>query len=396
LIKREHYLSQIRGFYDSDLIKVITGIRRCGKSVILDEIREEISQKTDNIIYLNFENVLTLSSISSGMELISYVNKYRKPGKCYIFLDEIQNIEDWANAVKTLRLEDNSVFISGSNSKLLSHEFLNELSGRFVSFQIRPFVYKEIVEYARELNFVPDVGDYLVWGGFPKRFEFQKKEDQIKYLSEIDSTIIIHDLISRYKIRKEILFRKLVNYVLKSNSRIFSAKSIYDYIKNEYYDCSVNTIMKYIDYLKESFVIEEIPQYSLKAKKNLNYYGKLYDMDVSFNSLRIEGGRYDIDHNLENIIYHELSYMGYKISLFNDNGKKIDFRCEKNNRTYFVQVANSVADEKAYKREFSAFDKLDNRNEKILITTDLIDCSTSTVRHIRLPKFLLMDSLDRR
>ncbi len=394
MIKREHYIKQIRGFYDSDLIKVIAGIHRCGKSAILDEIREEISKTSSNIIYLNFENILTLDKISSGRDLLNYINANKKDGRCYIFLDEIQNIERWAEAVKTLRLSDNSVFISGSNSKLLSSEFLNELSGRFVSFQIRPFVYKEIIEYSKELGFNPDIGDYLIWGGFPKRFEFKTKDDQIRYLNDIDSTIVIHDLISRYGIKKEILFRKLANYVLLSNSRIFSANSIYDYIKNEHYNCSVNTIAKYLSYLKEAFVIDELPQYSAKTKKTLSYYGKLYDTDVCFNSLRCDSGKYDIDHNLENIIYNELIYMGYKISLYNDNGREIDFRCEKNGKIYYVQVANSVANGIAYEREFSAFDKMDNRNKKILITTDLIDYSTSTVQHIKLQDFLLKDNLD--
>ncbi len=217
MIKREHYIKQIRGFYDSDLIKVITGIRRCGKSVILEEIKDEISKTSANIIYLNFENVIIADKISNGKELLNYVNEHKKEGKCYIFLDEIQNIDGRAEAVKTLRLSDNSVFISGSNSKLLSNEFLNQLSGRFVSFRVRQFVYKEIIEYSRELNFTPDIGDYLIWGGFPKRFEFKTKEDQRRYLNDLDSTIVIHDPISRYGIKKRLYSR---------NSQIMSYAAI--------------------------------------------------------------------------------------------------------------------------------------------------------------------------
>ena len=198
MIKREHYLKQIRGFYHSDLIKVITGIRRSGKSVILDLIREEIAKETDNIIYLNFENLFDFDKAPNALKLLDYVSKNRKEGKCYVFLDEVQNINNWPEAVKTLRVQNNSVFITGSNSKMLSNEFLNELSGRFVSFKIRPFVYKEILEYAKDTNFKASISDYLVWGGFPKRFEFKSQDDQIKYLSEIDSTIITHDLILRY------------------------------------------------------------------------------------------------------------------------------------------------------------------------------------------------------
>ncbi len=393
MIKREHYLKQIRGFYHSDLIKVITGVRRSGKSVILDMIREEIAKETDNIIYLNFENLFDFDKAPNALKLLDYVSKNRKEGKCYVFLDEVQNINNWAEAVKTLRVQNNSVFITGSNSKMLSNEFLNELSGRFVSFKIRPFVYKEILEYAKDTNFKASISDYLVWGGFPKRFEFKSQDDQIKYLSEIDSTIITHDLILRYKIKKEELFRKVVNFILKNNARIFSAKSIYDYIKNEHYECSVNTIIKFISYLKVAFIIEEIPKYSTKAKRELKYYGKIYNTDVCFNSLRANGNRFDIDHNLENIVYNELVYRGYEVEVFNMDKKEIDFRCHKQGKIFYIQVAYSVSNDSTYDREMNAFASLDNSHQKILITTDQIDYSTSTVRHIKFEDFLMMEEL---
>lgn len=393
MIKREHYLKQIRGFYHSDLIKVITGIRRSGKSVILDFIREEIAKETDNIIYLNSENLFDFDKAPNALKLLDYVSKNRKEGKCYVFLDEVQNINNWPEAVKTLRVQNNSVFITGSNSKMLSNEFLNELSGRFVSFKIRPFVYKEILEYAKDTNFKASISDYLVWGGFPKRFEFKSQDDQIKYLSEIDSTIITHDLILRYKIKKEELFRKVVNFILKNNARIFSAKSIYDYIKNEHYECSVNTIIKFISYLKAAFIIEEIPKYSTKAKRELKYYGKIYNTDVCFNSLRANGNRFDIDHNLENIVYNELVYRGYEVEVFNIDKKEIDFRCYKQGKIFYIQVAYSVSNDSTYDREMSAFASLDNSHQKILITTDQINYSTSTVRHIKFEDFLMMEEL---
>ena len=393
MIKREHYLKQIRGFYHSDLIKVITGIRRSGKSVILDSIREEIAKETNNIIYLNFENLFDFDKAPNALKLLDYVSKNRKEGKCYVFLDEVQNINNWQEAVKTLRVQNNSVFITGSNSNMLSNEFLNELSGRFVSFKIRPFVYKEILEYAKDTNFKASISDYLVWGGFPKRFEFKSQDDQIKYLSEIDSTIITHDLILRYKIKKEELFRKVVNFILKNNARIFSAKSIYDYIKNEHYECSVNTIIKFISYLKVAFIIEEIPKYSTKAKRELKYYGKIYNTDVCFNSLRANGNRFDIDHNLENIVYNELVYRGYEVEVFNIDKKEIDFRCHKQGKIFYIQVAYSVSNDSTYDREMSAFASLDNSHQKILITTDQIDYSTSTVRHIKFEDFLMMEEL---
>ena len=394
MIQREHYLKQVREFYDSDLIKIITGIRRSGKSIILEQIMNEIKTKTDNVIYLNFEDKRISSNIADGNALIDYIEKNKKNGKCYLFFDEIQVLKDWQEACKTLRLYNYSVFITGSNSKLLSGEFTKELSGRYVSFRVRPFVYKEILEYTKELNKEITITDYLIWGGFPKRFEFDTKEATVRYLNDLDDTIIINDLINRYKIKKVVLFKNLVNFVLRSNGRIFSAKSIHDYIKKEYENCSVNTIMKYLGYLEEAYIIEAIKQYSTKTKRELNFYSKIYNADVAFNSIRCMDNRFDLTHNLENIVYNELIYMGYEINVYNNNGKEIDFLAQKGNKKYFIQVAYSVAEDKAYTREFSAFKDIDNLSQKIIITNDDIDYSTSTVRHIMLKDFLLMDSLD--
>lgn len=393
MIYREHYIKPIRDFYETDLIKIITGIRRCGKSVILEQIMQEIKQKTNNIIYLNFEDKRVCSNITDADSLINYVENHRKAGKYYLFFDEIQMLQGWQTACRTLRLYDYSLFITGSNSKLLSGEFTKEFSGRYVSFRIRPFVYKEILAYAKELKKEVSVTDYLIWGGFPKRFEFNNPDAQRRYLDDLDDTIIINDLMHRYRIRKENLFKNLVNYVLRSNSRIFSAKSIHDYIKREHESCSLNTIMKYLDYLEEAYIIESVRQYSAKTKKMLNFYVKIYDADVAFNSLRCLDNRFDLTHNLENIVYHELVYMGYDIWVYNNAGKEIDFLAKKGNKNYFIQAAYSVADDKAYAREFNAFKNIDNLSQKILITNDDIDYSTSTVRHIRLKDFLLMEGL---
>lgn len=393
MIYREHYISQIREFYDSDLIKIITGIRRSGKSVILEQVKDEIKNKTDNIISLNFEDKRILNTIKDGDSLIAYVEQNRKRGKCYVFLDEVQMLDDWQNACKTLRLYDMSIFITGSNSKLLSKEFTKELSGRYVAFRIRPFIYKEILEYTKELKKECSITDYLIWGGFPKRFEFNTSEATIRYLNDLDDTIVINDLINRYHIKKEKLFKDLVNFILKSNGRIISAKSIHKYIKNNHETCSINTIIKYLNYLEEAYIIETIKQYSTKAKKELAYYFKIYNTDVALNSIRCIDNRYDLTHNLENIIYNELVYMGYNVTVYNNNGREIDFLAQKDNKKYYIQVAYSVTEDKTYEREFSAFSNIDNLSQKIIITNDDIDYSTSAVKHIKLKDFLLMESL---
>lgn len=394
MIKREHYIEKIREFYDSDLIKIITGIRRCGKSILLEQVKEEIGAKTNNIIYLNFEDKKTLNLIKSSDGLLVYVENNRKKGKCYIFLDEIQLLNDYQEAVKTLRLYNNSVFITGSNSKILSKEFTKDFSGRYVSFRIKPFVYKEILEYSKELNINTSIIDYIVWGGFPKRFEFNSEEARVRYLSDLEDTIIINDLITRFNIKKTDLFKSLVEFILASNSRIISAKSIHDYIKHTHESCSVNTIIKYIEYLEKAYIIEKIKPYSTKKKETLKYYFKVYDEDVAFNSLRVVDGRYDLTHNLENIVYNELIYMGYNVNVYNDNVNEIDFLAHKDGKKYYIQVAYSLENDKTYEREFKAFEKIDNSSKKIIITNDELDYSTSVVEHIKLKDFLLMESLD--
>ena len=186
MIIRERYISQIRPFYESDLIKVITGIRRCGKSVVLEQIKNELVAQGKEILYLNFEDRYISSQISSDIELMEYVENeiHKYSEKLYVFLDEVQNVKNWNLACRSLRLQNISLFITGSNSKLLSREFTKELSGRYVSFTIRPFVYKEIVEYVQELKRTVSINNYLVYGGFPKRFEFQGEEEMLRYLND--------------------------------------------------------------------------------------------------------------------------------------------------------------------------------------------------------------------
>lgn len=393
MIKREKYLNQIRPFIDSDLIKIITGIRRCGKSVIMLQLKEELQNTTNNIIYIDLENIRIKNIIKNAIDLLAYIDKQKtNEGKYYIFIDEIQNVENWPDAIKTLRIENNSVIITGSNSKLLSSEFTKELSGRFVSFRIRPFVYSEAIQYAKELGKTYSVTDYLTWGGFPKSLEYDL-EDKKTYLYDLEETIIHNDICLRYNIKKDNIFRAVCDFIFRSNSRIISAKSITNYLISNNEPCSINTTIKYINYIEQAFGIDIIKEYSSKVKRELSYYYKVYNADVSFNSLRILNNKYDLDHNLENIVYNELLYKGYSVNFLNYDNNEIDFFATKGGKSHYIQVAYSVLDEKAYEREFKAFNKMDYSYDKILITNDEIDYSTSMVRHIKLIDFLMMDTL---
>ena len=393
MIKREHYLAQIRPFYESDLIKIITGIRRCGKSIILNQVREELEAQHKKCLFLDFELRPVQSKIPDADALISYVTEHLSKEKLYVFLDEVQNVQDWHEACRTLRRFDCSVFITGSNSKLLSREFTKELSGRYVSFRIRPFVYREARQFADQLGRSFEITDYLIWGGFPAALEQPDEAARKRYLNDLNNTIIYNDLENRYKIRKRDIFERVVDFVLISNARIFSAKSIADYMKGQNIEISVPTIIKYLGYLKEAYVIKDVPLYSPKAKAKLNYYYKLYNEDVSLNSIRLSGNRYDLTHNLENIVLNELIYMGYEVSVYKNKGREVDFRAVRDGKLFLVQVAYSVAEDKTYEREFSAFSGIDNTMKKIIITNDDVDYSTSTVYHYKLKDFLWMEEL---
>lgn len=392
MISREHYLQQIRPFYESNLVKIVTGIRRCGKSVIMDQIETELRQSGKKTLMLNFEDRSVSALITTVDELIDYISQYLGKEKLYVFLDEVQMIEQWNVACRTLRLKNVSLFITGSNSKLLSKEFTKELSGRYVAFRVRPFVFLEIQEYVKELQHDYSISDYLVFGGFPQAIEFPTKQARLRYLNDLDDAIVINDILNRYKIRKDNLFRRLVNYIMISNARIFSANSVQKFLKGQGFECSLNTILKYLSYLEEAYVISPIRQYSTKAKRELKYYQKLYVEDVSFNSIRQTDGHWDITHNLENIVYNELLYRGFNLFVFREGSQEVDFLAEKNNRQYLIQVAYSIAEESTYRREFALFNKLDQTREKIIITNDDFDFSTSTVRHINLKEFLINES----
>ena len=394
MIKREKYIKKISGFYDNDLVKIITGIRRCGKSVLLKQIQDEISEKTDNVISLNFEDEEQTGNIKNYSDLINYVQGVKKDSLCYLFFDEIQNLENWALAIRTLRLKNCSIFLSGSNSKLLSSEFIKELSGRYVSFRVKPFVYKELKEYANELNANIDINNYIIWGGFPKRLEFNNEENQKQYIRDIEESIVYKDIIQRYNIRKVELFKQVTNFIIMSNARIISQRSIYSFLKSNGIVCSQNTVIQYLQYLESAYIINKIKRYSPKVKRELEYYNKFYDEDVSFNSLKQKNNRFDITHNFENCIYNELVYMGYDLNVYNVGDYEVDFIASKNGKNYYIQVAYSIVDESTYKREFRPFGMLDNQIKKIIITNDGMDYSTSTVSHIKFKDFLMIDDLE--
>ncbi len=391
MIKRDHYIEKIRKFYDSEHIKLITGIRNSGKSTLLAQIMCEIKEKSDNVICLNFGDKRVSANIKTADALLGYIESNAKRGKCYLFFDEMQSLDGWTYACAELMRKGHSLFVIGSDHDCLSEALSKELNGKYVSFHVRPFVYKEILEYAKELQKDISVDDYLIWGGFPKRFELDGTEAQRRYLDELDDTVV-NELIRRYKIRREDLFKSLVDFVLRSNARIFSEKAIYDHITKEHGSCSINTVMKYLDYLEEAYLISSVKQFSSKVDRELVFYTKLYNTDVAFNSIRCMDDNFDISRNLENAVCNELIYMGYDVSAYDNGGKKIDLLARKGGEEYFIQTV--YGDEKSAAELSESFRGLVAAAKKIVITYGGADISVKGAACVDLSDFLLMESLD--
>lgn len=390
MIKREHYIEKIRKFYDSEEIKIITGIKDSGKSVLLKQVMAEISEKTDNIICLNFADKRVSANIKTPDALLEYVEEKAKRGKCYLFFDEMQTLNGWASACAMLQKRGYSLFVVPSDRDFADEDFNKELFGKYVTFKIRPFVFKEIQQYAKELGKNVTVEDYLSLGGFPKRFELDEKDEQLRYLDELDRAIT-DGIIRRYKIRKEELFLSLVDFVLQSNGNVFSEKAIYDRITAKCGTCSINTIMKYLDYLKEAYVIESVTKFSSRVERTLMFYAKIYNADVAFNYIRCVDGDMDIAPNLENTVYNELVYRGYDVSVYDNGGKRIDIFARKDGEEYFIHTVYGT--EKKENEISEVFNSLESNAKKILITY-AASYSINGVACVSLEDFLAINELD--
>ncbi len=404
MIKREKYLSKIRPFYDQDLIKVITGIRRCGKSVILTQIIDEIKENNvddSQIIYLNFE-LKQNSFIKNDDDLYDYLKKcMTTKKKYYLFLDEIQKIEKWELTINSLKaeLKDKiSIFITGSNSDLLSGELATHLAGRYVSFQIFPFTFKEICELKNvktktkyELQSLFD--DYVMWGGMPQRFSLAENEQVITYLSDIYDSIVIKDIIERFNIKDLDLFNRIVEYIIITLSQTFSAESLVNYF--EKYDkrgVTKNTLYNYLEYMCKAFLINKVERYDVRGKRILNGKYKYYLTDLGLGQVRNVSKKLQMGAYIENIVYNELISRGYDVKIGTFEYGEIDFIALKHNEIKYFQVAYKLSDE-IVEREFGIYKYVDDNYPKYVISTDTLDFSQNGIIHKNIIDFLLDETI---
>ncbi len=396
MLKRELYLKRIRDFYDSDLIKILVGIRRCGKSVILEQIIEELKNKginEDHIIYVNFE-FIEFEELTDYKKLNNYIKeKIKDSSMYYLFFDEIQNVENFEKVVNSLRASQKvSIFITGSNSRLLSEELSTILSGRYVSFRINPLSYKEILQLkCLEKSTDEAFQDFMKWGSLPNRFQFQNEEAIKNYLYGVFDSIILRDVVERLKIRDTSLFNLILQYIIDTIGREFSAENIINFLKNEGREVSTLTIYSYIEALCKALLIRKVYRYDVHGKAVLKTLNKYYVTDLGIAQIKNNKTEIDKSYAIENIVYNELIIKGYEVFTGKTKKGEIDFVATKPNKKIYIQVAFSIPNEETKKREFGAYDNINDNYTKYVISLDKITYEYNGIKHVNLIDFLLDD-----
>ena len=400
MIDRIHFMQKVRPFIGTDVIKVITGMRRCGKSVFLSQIQSEIKRmrgKDAIFVSISLEDDENGRFLKKGV-LYDHVNRLLKanPKKTvYVFLDEIHDVEEWERCVNSLRMRKNAdIYITGSNSKLLSGELATYLTGRYVEIKMTPFSFSEFLAATdssetkedREKQFLR----YLDFGGVPFLSHIGYAPDASKdYLKDLYGSILLKDVVRRKKIRDVDVLDRIVRYVMNETGHAFSARSISDFFKNEKRIVAPETVLNYISACEEAFLFSRVKRQDLIGKRILAVDEKYYVADLGLRRAVI-GGKIakDIDVALENIVYAELIRRGYDVTIGRVRNREIDFVCDRDGERSFIQVSYLLASEETKKREYGAFDLIKSRGRRILLTMDRLDMSTDEVEHHYIPDWL--------
>ena len=397
MLVRENYLKQIRGFYDSDLVKILVGIRRCGKSVILEQIIYELKQKNvkdDHIINVNFE-FIEYEDLKDYKKLNSYVKEKIIDDKMYyIFFDEIQNVDNFEVVVNSLRasLKNVSIFITGSNSKLLSEELSTVLSGRYVLFNIYPLSYKEYIKLTNKDAYdKKSFWDYAKWGGLPNRCEFSEEINIKNYLHGVFDSIILRDVVIRLGLKDTTLFNMILHYLIDTTGREFSADNILKYLEKEYKKVSTETLYTYLEALCKSLLIKKVYRYDIHGKAVLKTLNKYYVTDLGIAQIKNNSSNFEDYIILENIVYNELLYKGYEIYIGKTKTGEVDFIARKDNQTKYIQVTYEMKNETTREREFNAFNGINDSYPKYIISLDDKDYSKEGIINLNLIDFLMKE-----
>ena len=393
MIKRELYLKKIMSLIGKDIIKVLTGIRRCGKSSMLELIINELIDegvKNENIILINFESA-KYNDIDSSTKLNKLIKNLTLDlkGTIFLFFDEIQNVKNWEKSINSYRVDlDAEIFITGSNANLFSGELATLISGRYIEIKIYPFSFKESLKLNKNCDEKKFFIEYLKYGGMPLVLQLNPTE-KIDYLRDLYNSIILKDIVYRNNIREVDLFDKLIKFLMDNIGRTFSAKSISKFFKSENRIVSRDTIYNYLIYLQDACLIHKVQREDIIGKKILKIHEKYYFTDHGFNETMSGKNTKNIAQILENIVFMEFLRRGYEIHVGRLNNSEIDFVCKNYERTIYVQVSYLLASEKTIEREFNSLLKIKDNHEKIVITMDEVNFSQKGIIHLNIIDFLI-------
>ena len=399
MVKRDLYLNRISSLIDKDIIKIIVGIRRCGKSYMFNLIMDELLERgisKDNILLINFESA-KYRNVSNPRELDLLVRDLTKDmnGKIYMFFDEIQNVDGWEKSINSFRVDyDGDIYLSGSNSKLLSGELATHLAGRYMEIKMYPFSFKEYLDYKKTAPNKKAFTDYLIFGGFPFLLSLESEIDKTEYLNDIFNSIFLKDIIERYNVRDAGLLTRIVDFILGNTGKIVSSKSISDYLRSkEKIKVSPKTIYNYLDYLTNACLLYKVQREDLKGKKILSINEKYYCVDQGFNQVRIGRNQVNNSRIMENIVYFELLRRGYEITIGCVGKYEIDFVCKKMGEKIYVQVTRELSQEDTIEKEFRPLLLVKDNYPKYVISTDEFDMSQDGIIHMNIFDFLLDDEI---
>lgn len=394
MLKREYYLKRIRPFYqENSLIKIIYGLRRAGKSVILNQIKDELlKDKTDesHIIYINFES-LDYSFIKNAIDLNNYIKQQIKDNKTYyIFLDEIQKVKDFEKGINSLRITNQcSIFITGSNSKMTFKELSTDLTGRYVSFKVNPLSFSEALEITNTNDYKKLLFDIFEWGSLPQRFSFKEDITKLNYISDVYDSIVLKDVVERLGVKDITLFNKVWQYILETEGREFSATNVLKYLKNEYREVSAETLYNYIEALCSTFIINKVYRYDIHGKSILKTLNKYYVSDLGVKKIKNTNKETNYSICLENLVYNELIFKGYDVYIGKLKDAEVDFVAIKDKKIKYIQVSLYLNSEEAINREFGAYKSIQDNYPKYVISLDDVDMSTNGIKHLNVFDFLL-------
>ena len=402
VIKRELYLEKIRPYYDIDIIKVLAGMRRSGKSIILKQIMDEIISTSkvskDHIIYINFEDFAyeEIKTAKLFYELVK--SKMIDDEKYYMFFDEIQHVSEFEKVIASFKATCNcSIFITGSNSKLLSGELATLLVGRTVEFKILPFSYKESCDYL-ELNGVNVNHDeffynYLEFGGLPQRFDFKSPDATLKYLKEHYQGICEKDIFKKNSSIEKYKFNAICSYVLANSGKEFSAENVMNFYNSNNQaakkEIEKKTIYNYLEKMEKAFLISRVQRFNIAGKEILKTKEKQYAMDMGLRIIQTNTLHFEDTFFLENIIYNELIVRDYEVFVGKTYKGEVDFVAIKGNKKCFIQVAYLLASQATIDREFDAFSPISDASPKYVLSLDKMDMSRNGIAHINIIDFLL-------